>query len=361
MPRVDIAKEDANIPLSSATTSKLKSICSEMMLTMGESIVGLTVWNLKQATTNIKFEKQRQAQQSSGDSQAGARMPFGKNFLLDPEALTFTRDLLSYYLKQVRAQQPREEVQSRDTMAAPPPVTDAPTPVGEYKGAELPYTADDIKYLIEIVEHVINAHKAPRAGGADGSVAQGVQEKQRMFKEVLSKYKVDPEVGLPEKLKERFYDAKFDQSALANYLSLSMPQHGFLARACGFFDMQLDDGKSGGSAQQARFEPLPRKRSYEAYAAEELNSAMEGKDEESESKKRRAFDVLTRLRMKEPASRECNLCGRVTYAESGMYERWAFACPMSGGRWRAPLEWHWDLPVPSSEEPVTTFIAAPPP
>ena len=57
----------------------------------------------RHATTNIiKGEKSRQAQQAGGaDTSTASRMLFGKYFLLDPEALTFTRDLLSYYLKKV--------------------------------------------------------------------------------------------------------------------------------------------------------------------------------------------------------------------------------------------------------------------
>lgn len=371
MPRVDPNTSRTVQPsLSSAAGSKLKALCSEMMLTMGESIVGLTVWNLKQATTNIKFEKQRQAQQTAGGDGAGvaARTPFGKNFLLDPEALTFTRDLLSYYLKKVRDNQPKEDPAAMTPAEGvapppPPPTTDAPVtetdkPLSEIKGKELPYTADDIKFLIEIVEAVINAHKAPRASGqpAEGGAPQGVQEKQRMFKEVLSKHQVDPEIGLPEKLKARFSDPKFDQQALANYLSLSMPQLGFLARACGFFNMQLADVPA--EASKREHEPLPRKRTFDQYARDEL---MAGKGEDAVERKWREFDVLTRLRLTEVPTRECNACGRLTTASEGVYNRWLHACPMSGGRWRVPLEWEWEAEEESSQEPAFQFLSAPPP
>ena len=51
MPRLDAgsAGRGASTPLSSAAASHLHALCSQMMITMGESIVGLTVYNLKQA------------------------------------------------------------------------------------------------------------------------------------------------------------------------------------------------------------------------------------------------------------------------------------------------------------------------
>eukprot|EP00290_Baffinella_frigidus_P055841 CAMPEP_0180376544 /NCGR_PEP_ID=MMETSP0989-20121125/23490_1 /TAXON_ID=697907 /ORGANISM="non described non described, Strain CCMP2293" /LENGTH=743 /DNA_ID=CAMNT_0022374803 /DNA_START=55 /DNA_END=2282 /DNA_ORIENTATION=- len=108
MPRSD-QLPSRNGALSTISSSHLKALCSKMMLTMGESIVGLTVWNLKQATTNIKAEKVRQQQAAAGQGAghadalaASSRASMTKNFLLDAEALTFTRDLLSYYLKKVQ-------------------------------------------------------------------------------------------------------------------------------------------------------------------------------------------------------------------------------------------------------------------
>ncbi|KAJ1486721.1 hypothetical protein T484DRAFT_1788713, partial [Baffinella frigidus] len=102
MPRSD-QLPSRNGALSTISSSHLKALCSKMMLTMGESIVGLTVWNLKQATTNIKAEKVRQQQAAAGQGAghadalaASSRASMSKNFLLDAEALTSTRDLPSY-------------------------------------------------------------------------------------------------------------------------------------------------------------------------------------------------------------------------------------------------------------------------
>ncbi len=97
--------------------------------------------------------------------------------------------------------------------------------------------------------------------------------------------------------------------ALANYLSLSMPQHGLLARACGFFNMALQDLTDKDSASD--HEPLPRKRTFEQYSRDEL---MHGTGEEDPERKWREFDVLTRLRLSEAPTRECNACGRLTTA-----------------------------------------------
>jgi hypothetical protein len=56
---------------------------------------------------------------------------------------------------------------------------------------------------------------------------------------------------------------------------------------------------------------------------------------------RARFDVLTRKWIKGDAMRECCTCARVTATDDPMYKRWAHACPMTGGKWRAPLNWKW--------------------
>uniref|UniRef100_A0A7S0EZF2 Mediator complex subunit 16 n=1 Tax=Hanusia phi TaxID=3032 RepID=A0A7S0EZF2_9CRYP len=397
MPRGDqSAQRSAGAGISPASTSRLKALCSDMMLTMGESIVGLTVWNLKHATTNIKSEKSRQAQQGGADTSASARMLFGKYFLLDPEALTFTRDLLSYYLKKLRDNQPKETKDatangtdnSTNTVAAPPPpptpTVHAPPPVddlssmdvvmdpmgtdmgtstmnldSEAQTSSLPYDESDIKYLIEIIENILNAHKVPRNATGNEQNPQTVADKHRMFKEILAQNKVDPEIGLPEKLKARFSKPGFDQENLQNFLCLAMPQPGFLARACGYYKMDLIDRQDETvQTHGVPFKPLEKKRTFDEYTAEELA----GGSSDANAGKRRALDVLTRMRVKGSPTRECNATGRVTSAQLGnpLYDRWMYACPVSSGRWRAPLEWDWEFQGTQSEE-VVTYLQAPPP
>lgn len=65
---------------------------------------------------------------------------------------------------------------------------------------------------------------------------------------------------------------------------------------------------------------------------------MEGYSEQARASKRK-FDVLTRSFIGGGAKRECCTCGRVTATEDQLYKRWGHGCPMSGGRWRVPLEW----------------------
>jgi hypothetical protein len=245
---------------------------------------------------------------------------------------------------------------------------------------------------------------------------------------------VDPEYGLPEKLK-RFSNEKFDQKFLSNFLSLAMPARGFIARALGYHYMALSDTKSAATANShnnpaanptagvaqtqtpttpgaantggvvnagagganGTFEPLVRKRTFDQYAADELNACREdaeardldGGDHDmkdagvasasvngsnsgavvhsgainttnNSSNKQVKFDVLSRTKIIGETARECSLCGRVTQAEHSMYKRWVFACPMSGGRWRRPLVWKWGVDM-SEAGNVSEFMQAPPP
>mmetsp|Transcript_52938 Transcript_52938/g.126002 ORF Transcript_52938/g.126002 Transcript_52938/m.126002 type:complete len:99 (+) Transcript_52938:65-361(+) len=95
---------------------------------------------------------------------------------------------------------------------------------------------------------------------------------------------------------------------------------------------------------------MVRKRKMEEYAAEELRGGRGG---DEESSKRRTFDVLTRLRIPDAPTRECCTCGRVTIAQDKLHSRWRYACPMSGGRWRAPLDpaFSWDDRAPDAAPP----------
>ncbi len=153
------------------------------------------------------------------------------------------------------------------------------------------------------------------------------------------------------------------------------------------------------------FEPLSRKRTFDQYAADELsvcredasgqdntdskhqdgdkanlglahgflagtqhngnnnsnNGSTNGVDNKDQSgAKRTRFDVLSRTKVAGSPLRECSVCGRVTQAEHAIYKRWGFACPMSGGRWRRPLVWRWDIEMQSTES-VSQFMQAPPP
>lgn len=100
MPRESASQAARRVPtFTTAAGSKLKASLNEMMFTMGESIVGLSVWCLRHATNIVKSDMEA--------GPAGWNFGLSKNFLLDPEALTFTYDLLSYYLKRVQENAPK--------------------------------------------------------------------------------------------------------------------------------------------------------------------------------------------------------------------------------------------------------------
>ena len=103
MPRESASQAARRVPtFTTAAGSKLKASLNEMMFTMGESIVGLSVWCLRHATNIVKSDKE------AGPAGVGSwNFGLSKNFLLDPEALTFTYDLLSYYLKRVQENAPK--------------------------------------------------------------------------------------------------------------------------------------------------------------------------------------------------------------------------------------------------------------
>lgn len=158
-------------------------------------------------------------------------------------------------------------------------------------------------------------------------------------------------------MKAKFGDRKFQQKFLADFLSLEMPKMGFLARGLGYTFMQLKESDAAVQTAPAALKPLTRKRSHGEYAADALTNCCS--DPNSSGAAKRRFDVLTRQHVGD-VQRECATCGRVSDSCQDIYRRWDFACPMSGGRWRRPLHWHWELESPEDSD-KGEFVMAPPP
>lgn len=291
--------------LAEAGASRMRMQCGDMMLTMGQSIVALTVWNLHQSTKAFEYDKTRAAQPPDAAGRGGSQY---RHFVLDIEQLTWTKDLLKYY--QTRLQErlggpnapgaptaapagagagadsngvhvgaPPPPTSTAAPVAAPPPVM-APPPIEETVEAplapgsdvleskmhnstdgtdgskdtrnqghedgskdarnRLPYGVADVKYLIDMVEFVLEAHKAkndynaPAQAGAAAAAADLQEAKTRIFWQKMAENKVDPEYGLPARLKHgTFALSEFQHAALELYLSLNAHPQGFLARACG--------------------------------------------------------------------------------------------------------------------------------
>ena len=104
----------APLPLPGSWEARMKTRCVDMMLTMGESIVGLTVWNLRQATLAIQYDNDcamqyhdksaHQPPQLGGEQGANAWGAQFRNFVHDAHAVSLTKDLLMFYHKKLQEQ-----------------------------------------------------------------------------------------------------------------------------------------------------------------------------------------------------------------------------------------------------------------
>ena len=104
----------APLSLPGSWEARMKTRCVDMMLTMGESIVGLTVWNLRQATLAIEYDNDcamqyhykslHQPPQLGGEQGAKAWGEQFRNFVHDAHAVSLTKDLLMFYHKKLQEQ-----------------------------------------------------------------------------------------------------------------------------------------------------------------------------------------------------------------------------------------------------------------
>ena len=137
----------------------------------------------------------------------------------------------------------------------------------------------------------------------------------------LAEKKLDPESGLPHRLQQGcFARPEFQLDALERRLGFSDRPHGFLARACGYWRMEMARSAGGapgehpiaGAGAPIPFGPLALKRSFAEYGDEELLAAA---CVHPGGAARRACDVLKRARVRGPLLRECVTSGRVSSAQ----------------------------------------------
>ena len=181
--------------------------------------------------------------------------------------------------------------------------------------------------------------------------------------------------------------------ALSLSLSISLSPPSLSVRS--YWQMKSEGG--AGTGGQGSNLALPLKRSLQEYADDALMASCA---KHGEAAARRRIDVLSRSRVKKSClQRECTSSGLATAVKvraalprptplvflplppagqygtrrgvrdvalksvswdwqvgDVIYDRWVHGCPISGGKWRAPLnEYHWQQQLPSVSVP------APPP
>ena len=107
------------------------------------------------------------------------------------------------------------------------PAVDAESEAGVDPREMLEYDLEDVMHLINIINRLLEAHKATQEVGA--------ADKTRVLAQKLAVHKVDLHHGLRERLAQRsLARPELAHGALLSWLALSPLPHGFLARACGY-------------------------------------------------------------------------------------------------------------------------------